>query len=206
MNRKAKSGRVKRRQLVLRIVVIVLLSLFLGFSIYSINARRVMKNMLPMPFGVGTSVVLSGSMEPTLSVNDLIFVRGADSYQTGDVIVYQTGYELIIHRIVACGVGEYVTQGDANNAPDPPVAAENVKGKLLFAIPYLGLLVRGLQTVPGILIVLLLAILLMRRSWRREKDASDEELNAIKDEIRQLKAQMEEQTPPDPAPEAEEAK
>ena len=79
----------KTGRLIFRIALIVLLSVFIGTTVYTLNAKRVMHNALPMPFGVGSSVVLSGSMEPTLSVNDLVFIREADSYAEGDVVVYQ---------------------------------------------------------------------------------------------------------------------
>ena len=58
---KKKAGR-----LALRIVVIVLVSLILGGSVYTVNARRVLNNQMPMPFGLGSAVVLSDSMSPVL--------------------------------------------------------------------------------------------------------------------------------------------
>ena len=54
-----------RGRIFFRILMIVVISLVIGLSIYSWNARRVVGNSLPMPFGIGSSVVLSGSMEPT---------------------------------------------------------------------------------------------------------------------------------------------
>ena len=63
----------KLKKLLPRLLCYLLISLVLGGTAYSWNARRLAGNAMPMPFGVGLSVVLSGSMEPTLSVNDLIF-------------------------------------------------------------------------------------------------------------------------------------
>ena len=186
-----KTGSSKRKQFILRMVVIVFISVFLGVSVYTINAKRVLKNQLPMPFGVGVAVVLSGSMEPTLSVDDVIFVRAADSYQVDDIIVFQENQELVIHRIISVDGTSYTTQGDANNTPDPPVELPRVKGRLVMCIPFAGVLVRGLQSLPGIILVLVLAVLLMRLSWRKEKDASRKEQDAIKDEIRRLKGELE---------------
>lgn len=196
MNDKKETASLKRRQFILRIFVIVLISFFLGLTVYTINAKRVLHNLLPMPFGVGTAVVLSGSMEPTLSVNDLVFVEAAPDYQTGDIVVYQSSQELIIHRIVAVDGEAFITRGDANNTEDPPIEASVIKGKLVFVIPFIGLLIRGLQTLPGILIVLVIAFLLLRMSWRKEKDASRQEQDTIKDEIRRLKSQLEQNDKP----------
>ena len=206
-----KKGRAGRS--FFRILMILLISLFFGAAVYSINARRVLRNAMPMPFGVGLSVILTGSMEPTLSVNDLVLVRAADSYQLDDIVVYQSGSDLIIHRIVGIEGDAYITQGDANNAPDEPLALSAIKGKAVASVPYLGFLVRLLQTTLGKLVIIVLAALLLGRSWRRERSEGDAELDQIKDEIRRLKALEEasleareqaaacEAVPPEPAPE-----
>lgn len=190
MKDKQSGAGAKKKQLVLRLLIILLLSLFLGVTVYMLNAKRVMKNLMPMPFGVGSAVVLSGSMEPTLSVNDLVVVRAAEHYSKDDIVVFQSGPELVIHRVVSVENGKLVTRGDANDTEDPPISTELVKGRLILVIPYVGLLIRGLQTLPGILIVLALAVFMLRLSWQKEKDASSREQDAIKAEIRLLRDQL----------------
>ena len=185
--RKSKSG----RRTVFRIVLIALLSVFIGVSLYTVNARRVLRNEMPMPFGFGVSVVLSGSMEPTLSVNDLVVIRSAESYQTDDVVVYQSGGSLTIHRVVRTGNGFVVTRGDANNTEDDPVALDAIKGRMILVIPLVGVAVRFLQTLPGTLIVIALAVFLVNLSWTKEKEEDDREIERIKAEIRRLKEEEE---------------
>ena len=171
-----------------RLLMILLISLFLGGAVYSVNARRVLGDAMPMPFGYGLSVVLSGSMEPALSVNDLVVVQAADSYEIGDIVVYQSGRSLIIHRIVDIE-GEVCTpKGDANNTADEPIPLTAVKGRAIRTIPWLGLPVRLLQTTVGKIVIIALAVFLLSRSWHRERSEDDQELDQIKDEIRRLKA------------------
>ena len=212
-NKQEQRRRSKGGRLALRILLILLISLLIGYSVYSLNARRVMRNALPMPFGVGSAVVLSGSMEPALSVNDLVLVKAAPDYEVGDVVVYQSGGELIIHRIIEKEGETFVTRGDANNTADSPIGLSAIKGRMILSVPYVGLPIRLLQTTPGKLLLLALAILLLHRSWTREKDEDDEELNRIKAEIRRLKDQQlsgpaqaaspaEARTDPEPAAEA----
>lgn len=196
--KKTENTRKKRSRLVLRLIVIVLASLLVGDGIYSLNARRVTHNLMPMPFGVGTSVVLTGSMEPALSVNDLILVRSADSYEVGDVVVYQSANMLVVHRIVSLDGETAVTQGDANNAADDPVSLSAIKGKMFFSVPLIGALVRVLQSLPGILIVCVLALLLLHFSRRKDQEDDDQELDAIKAEIRRLKEASVTQTSEEP--------
>lgn len=182
-----KKGNNRTRRMILRIVVIVLVSLFLGSSVYSLNVRSLVGNQLPMPLGVGAAVVLSDSMAPSLRVNDLVLVRPADSYAVGDVVVFQSGRILVIHRVIELGEGTLRTQGDANNEADEPILLSDVKGKMILHIPLIGAVIRFLKTLPGILLVCLLAGWLMHLSWQKEKDASNREMDAIKEEIRRLK-------------------
>ena len=90
----------KKRTGAARILLFVIISLIIGLSVYRWNAERLAGNAMPMPFGFGMSVVLSGSMEPELSVNDLIIIAESDSYETGDTVVYQSQGDLIIHKII----------------------------------------------------------------------------------------------------------
>ncbi len=182
---------MKARRIIFRIVIIVIIGVVLGSVVYTINAKRLMHDEFPMPLGFGVSVVLTGSMEPTLKVNELVFVVKADEYKEGDIVVYQKDNELIIHRIMLIDGDQVVTQGDNNPVADDPVPMSSIKGKLKFSIPFIGLIVRGIRSVPGVLLILAASIFLMHRSWQKEKSDGDSELDAIKEQIRQLKNEVE---------------
>lgn len=175
----------------LRRCLLIAVGLILGINVYLWNARSLGGNQLPMPFGYGMAVVLSGSMEPALKVDDLILVRETDQYEVGDIVVYQSGYELIVHRIVFMDGNEIVTQGDANSAADSPIVREAVKGIVSARIPFVGKLAGLLKKPVGIMLVLVCAFLLVELSFRREKRMDDEKLDAIKEEIRRLKKDQE---------------
>lgn len=68
---------MKQLKTALRMLTLLILGVFLGVRFYVWNAQSLTGNAVPMPFGIGASVVLSGSMEPALSVGDLlIFTEG----------------------------------------------------------------------------------------------------------------------------------
>ncbi len=186
--KKKKNG----KRLFFRILIIVVLALFIGATAYSVNARRLVRNSTPMPFGWGASVVLSGSMEPTLSVNDLVILRATGDYKVGDVVVYQSGASRVIHRIIRIDGESVVTQGDANNTADEPILMKDIKGEMMGKVPFVGAVIRFLQTPIGIILVVVGLILLINLSWKREKKEDDGELDEIKEEIRRLKALEEE--------------
>ena len=66
---------------IFRIVVIAVCGAILGFNIYNANASSLVGNKLPMPFGYGAAVVLSGSMEPEMSKGYLIFVKETNKFE-----------------------------------------------------------------------------------------------------------------------------
>lgn len=177
----------KLSSILLRIIPLAIISLIVGFRLYSWNAKTLVGNEMPMPFGWGASVVLSGSMEPALSVDDLVFVRAQKSYTEGDVIVYQYGSILVIHRIISIDGDEIITQGDANNTADQPIELSVVKGRAVGHIPFVGVIVRFLQSAVGFFIVLIAAVIFFEFPYLRERKRSDEELEKIKEEIRRLK-------------------
>lgn len=173
-----------------RYILILIGSLILGINLYIWNGKNVVGNALPMPFGYGMAVVLSGSMEPALSVDDLVLIHRQKSYVVGDIIVYQTGSELIIHRIVAIEGDELTTQGDANNTPDAPITLSNVKGKMIGHIPGIGMFIRGLKTPAGVIFVLAAAFILLELSYRREWGEEDVEQEKMREEISRLKKEL----------------
>jgi len=184
--KKSKGASVKK--LILRYGLILLIALILGFGLYHWNATTLGNNRLPMPLGFGMTVVLSGSMEPELSVNDMVIVTPQDRYEVGDVVVFQSNSSLTIHRIVdKTEDGMIVTQGDANNTPDDPIPVTSVKGKMVFSIPFVGFLVSFLQSTVGTILILALAIFLYVRSLRNEKAEEKKKLDELREEIEKLK-------------------
>lgn len=186
MNEKHKEGSSIFRQLVL-----IILATILGINLYMVNANKLGGNNMPMPFGLGMAVVMSGSMEPCLKVNDLIIVQEKENYQEGDIIVYQTTNQLVVHRIISINGDMLTTQGDANNVPDDPIEYNAVKGTVIAHISFAGVIINVLKTPVGILLILLCAILLIELSFRRKKANDDARLDALKEEIRRLKDETE---------------
>lgn len=175
---------------VLRLVVLIVCGTILGVNVYLANARNLVGNHLPMPFGYGAAVVLSGSMEPELSVGDLILVRESNDFKVNDVVVYQSGSSLVVHRVLELDENSVVTQGDANNVADDPVDISAVKGIVFFSIPGVGNVVNFLKTPVGILLTIILAIVLVEIPNRFEQKKDDDERQKLIDEINELKKEI----------------
>lgn len=175
---------------ILRWIALSLCALILGLTLYGANASKLLGQQMPMPFGYGAAVVLSGSMEPTIAIDELIIVRAQEDYTVGDIVVYQTGRTPIVHRIVSIDGEDVITRGDANNTNDDPIAFSRIKGKVILHIPYMGMVVRLLKTPPATILLIVIAVLLVELPYRKEKSKKNEELERIKEEIRRLKEQQ----------------
>lgn len=181
----------KKWKNLVRIVLLVIAGAVLGVNLYSWNAKSLMGNSLPMPFGCGVAVVLSGSMEPTIRIDDLIIVTEQEDYRENDIIAYQSGSMVVVHRIIQVEPDTVITQGDANNAPDAPIRKEMIKGKVVHWIPGAGRIARLLKSPVATVILVGGALLLSELTLRKEKKKDEDELEKIKAEIRRLKAEQE---------------
>ena len=187
----------KKIQSIVRLVLFAVVSVIFGFGIYRWNAQSLTGNVMPMPFGMGVGVVMSGSMEPDLSVDDVIFVVASEEYEVNDVVVFQQKNMLVVHKIISIDGDMVTTQGTANNTPDEPMKMELIKGKVLFHIEGLGGVITWLKSPTGTIVILGIAAILLIWSYsteKNEKDENDEKIEEIRREIEALKAHSE---PPD---------
>ena len=145
-----------------------------------------------MPFGFGASFVLSGSMEPEISTDDLVFVKRADELHVGDVVLYNTGGSNVLHRITKIDDDMITTKGDANNTEDKPFSKSAVLGVYIGKIPSGGKIIRFVTNPPFVMAVVFVlmtaAVIWMFVEDHRER----KKLDSIKAEIDRLKAENEE--------------
>jgi len=129
--------------------------------------------------------VISGSMEPTYSVGDLLYVKDVNPYEieVGTPITFVLNENLVVatHRVVEVDTENqhFYTKGDANDTADSsPVHFNNVIGVPQFSIPLLGYVSDFIQNPPGMYItvgvgfVLILAVFLP--DFFRKKKEEDE--------------------------------
>ena len=115
---------------------------------YYVDSRKSMRN-LEKPL-YGAYVIVSGSMEPIIEVQDAVLVKRVDSdnIQRGDVVTYLSNDEsyygiMITHRVVNIkeenGEKIYYTKGDHNETVDrSPIKFDQIYGKVVMRIPKIG--------------------------------------------------------------------
>ena len=116
----------------------------------------------PELFGWSRAVILSGSMEPSMSIGDLVIVHREKEYRVGDIVVFDSGGLPVTHRILEKAQEGFVTKGDANNVPDKELLSENhIIGRVAVVIPMVGKAVLFLKNPAGMMLIMMLAIWLI---------------------------------------------
>ena len=103
-------------------------------------------NEIPDIFGFKTFVIVSKSMEPTISVGDTIVVKevNPEDLNLGDIISFRDGDSINTHRITEIvsdsGKKKFRTKGDNNDTKDSWIVKESdVIGIVKFKIKWLGM-------------------------------------------------------------------
>lgn len=131
-------------------------------------------------------IIDTTSMEPEINKGDVVIIKKVDEkdLNVGDIITFKIDNEIITHRILKIENGIYVTKGDNNNIEDnEKITYENIEGKEIIKIPFLGKFIDWMKN--GIVIVLTILIFLifyLNRIQRKEKSEARREKKKIEDE------------------------
>jgi signal peptidase I len=130
--------------------------------------------LIAVPFVTGSQTysVLTNSMAPKYPPGTFLVVKPVefDQLQVGDVVTFQIESgrpDVITHRITGFTANQdgerlLITQGDNNDFADPePVMEVQVRGKLFYAVPYVGWVANSLGNASRSSVVTVLAIALI---------------------------------------------
>ncbi len=106
---------------------------------------------------------LGGSMAPFLRPGDIVNICPGETCRAGDIVLWQAGEVLILHRVVAKKNGRIITKGDSLRSLDAPVRREQILGRAvarerqgrLHSLDHLGVRFLGLawcltSWIPGL--------------------------------------------------------
>jgi signal peptidase len=108
-------------------------------------------------------VVQSGSMEPTIQRLAIVGVKKTTKLEIGDIITFveADSTRLVTHRLVEYQEKEgreiFITKGDANDDADSYLPTKDqIIGKVVVNIPYLGYLVNFSRSQNGLILMVIL--------------------------------------------------
>jgi signal peptidase len=135
---------------------------YLVFAVIIIIALLLIVSAFPIPGNFQIKTVQSGSMEPAIQTGGLVVVKPTENYQEGDVVTFfgEDSYETVTHRITSVqlveGEPRYVTKGDANENEDrEKISREQIIGKVILDLPYLGYVVNFAKTPIGFALIVI---------------------------------------------------
>lgn len=131
--------------------------------IIAIGVVMILIFLVPRIFGIVPFIVLSGSMEKEIKTGAIAYVDTKfkrEEIKVGDIIAFSIGDRQVTHRVIAINDDNtFTTKGDANNTADMNnVKPENYRGKTIGSIPYVGYILKSIQTKFGYAIIILLVI------------------------------------------------
>ena len=83
-------------------------------------------------FGFRVYRIVSGSMSPTININDIVIVKKQNKYKIGDIVTYKIDNDFVTHRIISMDNNQVITKGDANNVCDDKIDKDSIIGKVIF--------------------------------------------------------------------------
>jgi len=149
------------------------MALALLLNLIGVYKKLVLKEDIPLAFGLGYAIILSGSMEPEFIPGDMVIIQKQEAYNKGDIITFQfSGRSPVTHRIVEGKPDGFITRGDANNSNDTEIVkVGQVIGKVVKVLPQAGDKVEFFQSPLGLVILLLvLFAAIFIPGWARKKN------------------------------------
>ena len=124
-----------------------------------IGILGVMLLLLPQ-IGISVDSIMSGSMEPVLRTGGIVFTDTKERRpEIGDIVTYQVGETRVTHRVIRKEKEKYITKGDANDREDAlPVSESQIRGTVVFALPWLGYLAALLKQKTVFMILALMMV------------------------------------------------
>lgn len=145
----------------IKTIFILLIILLIAFNVYNYINVKVLKNDLTTIKGYAILEVVSGSMEPTIKIGDIIVIdTHSPKYEINDIITfYDVNGSFVTHRIVDVNGGKMITKGDNNNSVDQDMDIDYIVGKYLFKIPFLGAFLNVFRNPLYLGLILIIGIL-----------------------------------------------
>lgn len=183
MDKRRKRVELSKKTFITIVYVILIPVIF--YNIMLIVQAATNPKETPCVFGIKTFVIISGSMEPSLEIGDIVVVKEfpKEELQVGDVISFRNGQSIITHRITNVvksknGKISFETKGDNNNIKDKNnVKYDDIEGKMVGKIPFVGKVALLLKNKLIIIIILMIFYMMYihnakvedRRLMRKEK-------------------------------------
>ena len=182
---------------------IIILLVFIISLFYILYIR--ITGEVPSAFGITVTRVYSEDMEPEIDIGEVVILQDVDpsELKLGDVITYKADAldfedRFVTHQISkepyeVDGVYYFTTRGlKADAVDDPEIDESQLRGKLIYKIPFLGTIYDFITAWYGVIAVVIIVIVLyggdviaLIRNFRKVETIYDEDKNLNERDVRQ---------------------
>lgn len=182
---------------------IIMLLVFI-ISLFYIMYIRI-TGEVPSAFGITVTRVYSEDMEPEIDIGEVVILQDVDpsELKLGDVITYKADAldfedRFVTHQISkepyeVDGVYYFTTRGlKADAVDDPEIDESQLRGKLIYKIPFVGTVYDFITAWYGMIAVVIIVIVLyggdviaLIRNFRKVETIYDEDKNLNERDVRQ---------------------
>lgn len=137
------------------ITVTAFIILLFVYNTYNFICFKILKKDLVSINGYAILEVVSGSMEPTIKVGDLIVINVKEkNYKKNDIVTfYDEEGSFVTHRIISINKKDMITKGDNNNVDDGKTSTKKIIGKYVYKFSGVGKILKTLRN-PFVTIVI----------------------------------------------------
>lgn len=182
-------------------IITAILLLILLVLVYTRCVKTFTHKAYPDYFGYTLLEIASGSMEPTLSIQDVVLVKlDKENIKENDIIAYQDKDSIITHRVILIDKDNFTVKGDANNTIDDIVPRSNIVGKVVKTYKELGIW-KSILMEPKILVGIFITLILFdvalsyqgKESDKKKKDKEKSKKEEVKvHQIQEMKPEEKE--------------
>lgn len=145
-------------------LIIILLATIVVLILWAMIQLNIQKKPYINIFGYSVFSTATGSMYPTISEGDIVFVKIGKDVKLDDIITYESDGNIITHRIIEIKEEEIIAQGDNNNTQDEPIKKDEVIGKVTYIIKDVEVwrkVFSDIQVIIPLIVTTILVILLV---------------------------------------------
>lgn len=152
---------MKRLKKVFGSIIIIVLSLLIILNLYNFFCMKVLKKDYTSIMGYTMLEVISGSMEPTIHVNDFIIVNTRErEFHENDIITfYDEENSFVTHRIISVEENNFITKGDNNDSIDKPISKDQIFGKYVLKFTGAGKILGAFKNPITMVLIFIVGVL-----------------------------------------------
>ena len=170
------------------LLVIVIIAVII--AAYSLIQLAIFNKDYVNYFGYTIFEVESGSMSPTINVDDMILVKVNADIKKDDIVTYKQDDDFITHRVIKVLDDKLITKGDYNNSEDKIIAKDMVIGKIIKVFPKFGVW-REILLSPKVIALVFMTLILFSfgcaytgKKKNKEQEKIEKEKEEKQSEIR----------------------